>query len=120
MKENMKEQTSRYRLILYDLDGTLLDSFEDIRRAVNYGVEELGLGPYTLKEVMPWVGRGVVALVTDAVGEGNEDRILPANVQLTTNLVILPNKVVMQQLQHPIMAMVIENQHIVVLTTFPD
>lgn len=40
-------------------------------------------------------------------------RILPKGTQLTTNLIIIPSKVVIHQLTPPIMVMVIENEHIV-------
>lgn len=40
-------------------------------------------------------------------------KFLPETTSLTTNLVIIPKKVVIQQLVPPIMAMVIENRHVI-------
>ncbi len=51
------------RLVLCDLDGTLIDSAEDIRASVNYGMETCGLGPVTLEETKASVGEGVSLLI---------------------------------------------------------
>lgn len=40
-------------------------------------------------------------------------KILPSKINLTTNLVIIPRKIVIHQLTPPIMAMVIENKNII-------
>jgi len=44
-----------------------------------------------------------------------EVKILPAHTQLTTNLVIIPKRIVIHQLIPPVMAIVIENKNIVQL-----
>ena len=51
------------RLILYDLDGTLIDTGEDILAAVNHMLLELGHEPLTRKEVDPLVGNGLHSLI---------------------------------------------------------
>lgn len=60
------------KLIIYDLDGTLLDAFEDIRRALNHGLATLGLPPKTLDETRGLVGEGVVKLIERALGPENQ------------------------------------------------
>jgi phosphoglycolate phosphatase len=54
--------------LLFDLDGTLADSFAAIRIALNDALAEHGLAPYDLAWVRTHVGRGAPALVRDAVG----------------------------------------------------
>ncbi|HME44005.1 MAG TPA: HAD-IA family hydrolase [Syntrophorhabdales bacterium] len=51
------------RLIIFDLDGTLIDSVEDICGAVNYAIEPHGLAPVTLEETRASVGEGVPSLI---------------------------------------------------------
>lgn len=56
--------------ILFDLDGTLLDTLEDLRDAVNYALETLGYPPRSLEEVRRFVGNGARSLMNLAVPEG--------------------------------------------------
>ena len=51
------------RLIIFDLDGTLIDSVGDISAAVNYAIEPHGLTPVTLEETRASVGEGVPSLI---------------------------------------------------------
>lgn len=45
-----------YRVILFDLDGTLTDSGEGITKSVQYAIEKLGMGEYPLEELRSFVG----------------------------------------------------------------
>ena len=49
--------------VLFDLDGTLVDSVEDIFVAVNRLLSELGLKTRSRDEVAMWVGNGARMLV---------------------------------------------------------
>ena len=51
------------KLILFDLDGTLIDSAPDLTYAVNAMLEEMGLPRYDLDTVHHWVGNGAQMLV---------------------------------------------------------
>ena len=53
--------------VLFDLDGTLVDSVEDIFVAVNALMRELGLAARTRDEVTTWVGNGARVLVERAM-----------------------------------------------------
>ena len=44
--------------ILFDLDGTLLNTLEDLVDATNYALAEFGHPPRTLKEVRRFIGNG--------------------------------------------------------------
>ncbi len=52
-----------YKLILYDLDGTLIDTREDIVRAANFMRRETGMPPLTAEEVSQYVGQGLAHLI---------------------------------------------------------
>ena len=44
------------QVILFDLDGTLLDTLEDLAAAVNYALEKRGFPLHTLTEYRSMVG----------------------------------------------------------------
>lgn len=54
------------RAVLFDLDGTLIDSAPDIAAAVNELLARQDLGPLTLEDVTSMIGRGVEKLVERA------------------------------------------------------
>ena len=56
--------------ILFDLDGTLLDTLEDLKDGVNYALRTLGYPERSLEEVRRFVGNGARRLMELAVPEG--------------------------------------------------
>ncbi|PIQ96584.1 MAG: phosphoglycolate phosphatase [Nitrospinae bacterium CG11_big_fil_rev_8_21_14_0_20_56_8] len=54
-------------LIIYDFDGTLVDTLYDIADSVNRALNELGFPPFGREAVRPFVGRGVQNLMTRAL-----------------------------------------------------
>ncbi len=63
--------------VLFDLDGTLVDSLEDIAAATNVGLTAVGLPTHTMETIRGFVGHGIGALVERALG----DRATPARAQ---------------------------------------
>ncbi len=51
------------KLVLFDLDGTLVDSVPDLHACVNKMLDELDRAPYEEDSVRAWVGNGVDRLV---------------------------------------------------------
>ena len=49
--------------IIFDLDGTLLDTLDDLHAAVNHTLAQFGCPPRTREEVRQFVGNGVDQLV---------------------------------------------------------
>lgn len=56
-------------LLIFDLDGTLIESKWDIAESVNLTLAELGLPERPLEEIFGFVGDGVKKLLRLAVGE---------------------------------------------------
>ena len=52
------------RAVIFDLDGTLVDTAPDLMRATNHVLESLGRRPITMNEVRSFVGHGARALLT--------------------------------------------------------
>ena len=62
--------------VVFDLDGTLLDTLQDLANAVNYALEQQGMPKRTLEEVRQFVGNGVRLLMIQAVPDGREQSII--------------------------------------------
>ena len=60
----------RYHAILFDMDGTLLDTLTDMQDAVNHVLAAHGLPLRTLEEVRRFVGNGAGPLIHRALPEG--------------------------------------------------
>ena len=57
-----------WKLYVFDLDGTLLDTLDDLTKAVNYTLGEYGLPLRTREEVRSFIGNGAKNLMARAVG----------------------------------------------------
>ena len=65
--------------ILWDLDGTLLDTLEDLTRGVNYAMDKMGYPRWTKGDVCGFVGNGARRLIERAIPEGADpDAVLAA------------------------------------------
>lgn len=62
------------RFLLFDLDGTLVDSVHDLTTALNLLGEELGHAPLTKEKVRTIVGDGATKLIKRAFGEEHYQR----------------------------------------------
>jgi phosphoglycolate phosphatase len=65
-------------LIIFDLDGTLIDSSVDITNALNYALEPYGFKPLTVSDTIMMVGEGITRLIEKIVGD--KDAALKADV----------------------------------------
>ena len=64
-----------YKAVVFDLDGTLLYTLEDLYLATNYALGQLGLPPRSLEEVRSYVGNGYRQLFRLACPEGTPDEV---------------------------------------------
>lgn len=58
--------------ILFDLDGTLLDTLGDLHSAVNYALRQFGYPARSVEEVRQFVGNGAAELIRLAVPHGED------------------------------------------------
>ena len=65
------------QLIIFDLDGTLVDSLPDLTLAVNAAMADYGRPPVPRERVAPWVGRGSRVLLQLALAHHGIDTAAP-------------------------------------------
>lgn len=59
-------------LIIFDLDGTLVDSRDDIANAVNFTLKKIGLKEKSISEISSYIGTGVEGLIRKSLGNKEE------------------------------------------------
>lgn len=64
---------ARIRTVLFDLDGTLLDTAPDLAFALNETLREFGREPLPYETIRPVVSHGGIALIKLGFGLGPED-----------------------------------------------
>lgn len=57
----------KYKAVLFDMDGTILDTLEDMHSAVNATMREFSMPECTLDQVRRYVGNGALRLIEQAV-----------------------------------------------------
>src|SRR5436190_5657808 len=60
---------ANFRGIVFDLDGTLIDGYDAIHMALAHAMTAFGEEPWDPPTLRTHVGRGLEALVADALGE---------------------------------------------------
>ncbi len=66
----------RYQGIIFDMDGTLVDSFEALHGSLTEAMRRVGVPPWDLEATKAHVGRGNEYLVESAVGPERRDEAL--------------------------------------------
>lgn len=61
-----------YKLAIFDLDGTLLDTLGDLHASVNFALRKFGFPERTIDEIRAFIGNGVVKLVERSTPEGTD------------------------------------------------
>ncbi|AKK65293.1 phosphoglycolate phosphatase [Xanthomonas oryzae pv. oryzicola] len=67
-----------YSLVIFDLDGTLVDSAPNIAEALNGTLQELGLQQFSEARIRSWIGEGVHVLLSTALREVGSTRDVDA------------------------------------------
>ena len=62
-----------FNAILFDLDGTLLNTLDDLTTAVGLAMADMGLAPRTRDDVRRFVGSGAEPLCRRCLGDGASD-----------------------------------------------
>ena len=68
MDKLVTSEWNQVRLLVFDLDGTLVDSKQDLALSVNAMRTEMGLAPLPLDLIASYVGHGVTLLVRRSLG----------------------------------------------------
>ena len=68
-----KRNQNYYKLIAFDLDGTLIDSSKDLAAAINATLDKNGFTQIDEKEVIPLLGNGTKRLISDGLPENTRD-----------------------------------------------
>lgn len=63
----------KYKLVIFDLDGTVLDTLQDLANAVNAAMEKHVFPTHSVEQVRIMVGNGVANLIKRATPEGTSD-----------------------------------------------
>lgn len=61
------------KLLIFDLDGTILNTLEDLADSTNYALEQNSMPKRSLDEVRAFVGNGIGKLIERAVPEGSSE-----------------------------------------------
>lgn len=67
-----------YKLAIFDLDGTVLDTLLDLAAAVNFALQKNGYPTRTVEEVCSFVGNGIKRLIDRAVPTGTAEAAIAA------------------------------------------
>ncbi len=73
----------KYKLIVFDLDGTLVNSLADLAISVNEGLKKAGLKTHDIEKYKKFVGNGREKLIDRAMGESRNDETLRKIVKET-------------------------------------
>lgn len=67
---NVKTMELRYSTIIFDLDGTLMDTLVDLAQSTNFALRQSGFPERSIEEIRFFVGNGVRKLIERAVPDG--------------------------------------------------
>ena len=65
---------SQIKAIIFDLDGTLIDSVDDLANSVNYTLGRLDLPLHTTEEIKSFVGDGIQKLIKRSLGQTHMEK----------------------------------------------
>lgn len=83
----------KYHTILFDLDGTLLNTLEDLTDAVNYVMDAYDFPEHSIEDVRCFVGNGIRVLMQRAIPEGEENPQFDEAFELFKRYYLAHNKV---------------------------
>lgn len=66
----------KYKLAIFDLDGTILNTLADLADSTNYALQKNGLPGRSVEQVRLFVGNGIRKLIERAVPEGSDEALI--------------------------------------------
>lgn len=70
-----------FKTVIFDLDGTILNTIDDLADASNFACRQLGWPEYTVAQYKKLVGRGLINLIRDMAPAGSGEVELDAALQ---------------------------------------
>ena len=74
--------STHFDLVVFDLDGTLVETREDLAASVNYALRATGIPELAVETIVHFVGDGALKLIQRSLGENNDralcDEVLEA------------------------------------------
>ena len=68
--------SAQYQTVIFDLDGTLLNTLDDLTSSTNHALAEFGMPSRTIDEVRAFVGNGIANLIRQAVPAGTSKQLM--------------------------------------------
>ena len=65
----------KFKAVLFDLDGTLLNTLDDLANSMNASLKRFGFPPHPVDDYRNLVGDGLMILVSRALPEDNRDEV---------------------------------------------
>ena len=66
----------KYKAVLFDMDGTVMNTIEDLRDAVNFTLSSFEMPEISLADTMRFVGNGARRLIEQAVPADTDRELL--------------------------------------------
>lgn len=66
----------KYELVIFDLDGTILDTLDDLADSMNYALDKYGYPTRTKEEIRSFVGNGLLMLTRRAIAPESDEAVI--------------------------------------------
>ena len=83
---NANENSILNKAVIFDLDGTLLDTAPDICAYVNIALEHFGYKKVTKSDIVKFIGNGARNLITRCLGEGVSEQTIDTVLAFYNNV----------------------------------
>ena len=84
----------KYNTVIFDLDGTLLNTLKDLTDATNDALEKYGQPQHSMEDVRKFVGNGIRKLIERALEGGEEnpefEHVFAALKNIMVSIVMIP------------------------------
>ena len=64
----------KYTTVIFDLDGTLLDTLQDLTNSVNFALQSMQYPERSLSEIRMFIGNGIRKLIERAAPEETDEK----------------------------------------------
>ncbi|MBP3348218.1 MAG: HAD family hydrolase [Clostridia bacterium] len=73
--------SKKYKAVIFDLDGTLLDTAQDLASSVNYVLEKYGFSTRSVEDIIAFTGNGIKALLHRAMESALDDKLCDSMIK---------------------------------------